>query len=355
MLGGRVAHVGTLTELTAAGVDLGAYVPPPAEEGSEEPASPAPRAGRPSADGGASLSRRASADVAAPPAARRASKDAALPAAPAPPARSAASVLAPFLRMPSFFGSGPRGQGLVSFASHKPFTYGGAGGAAAAAAGAAGGGAVGDAAAAAADAGLEDESSDAWLSDEGEGDEGADADAPADEEAGVGKSPSGKGGRRGLGRLIKAEHRARGQVKRSVYLAYLAAWGPLFLLPITIFVGARRRRRRRGSLRGSSSSARAPSLGARACAPSLSHWHEPLPRRPPPPHARRRDRRARAAGVAELCALPLVQRDDGGAGQGRRPRPGQHAVLPGLVSSGIWGGGFFLAGWVESERLQRLP
>lgn len=39
------------------------------------------------------------------------------------------------------------------------------------------------------------------------------------------------------GKLVKAEERAKGQVKRSVYLAYLSAWGPLFLLPIAVTLG----------------------------------------------------------------------------------------------------------------------
>lgn len=39
------------------------------------------------------------------------------------------------------------------------------------------------------------------------------------------------------GRLVKAEERARGQVRRSVYMAYLSAWGPLLLLPIAVAFG----------------------------------------------------------------------------------------------------------------------
>ncbi|KAF8057290.1 Abcc2 [Scenedesmus sp. PABB004] len=47
-----------------------------------------------------------------------------------------------------------------------------------------------------------------------------------------------KGAKALRGQLIKAEERAKGQVKRSVYLAYLTAWGPLLLLPTAVALGA---------------------------------------------------------------------------------------------------------------------
>jgi hypothetical protein len=39
------------------------------------------------------------------------------------------------------------------------------------------------------------------------------------------------------GKLIRAEERARGQVRKSVYMAYLLAMGPLLLLPIGVTIG----------------------------------------------------------------------------------------------------------------------
>jgi hypothetical protein len=39
------------------------------------------------------------------------------------------------------------------------------------------------------------------------------------------------------GQLVLQEQRAKGQVKRSVYLAYLGSWGPLLLLPIAVMLG----------------------------------------------------------------------------------------------------------------------
>jgi co-chaperonin GroES (HSP10) len=39
------------------------------------------------------------------------------------------------------------------------------------------------------------------------------------------------------GKLIRAEERARGQVRKSVYMAYLLAMGPLLLLPIGVTLG----------------------------------------------------------------------------------------------------------------------
>ena len=37
------------------------------------------------------------------------------------------------------------------------------------------------------------------------------------------------------GQLIKAEGRAVGRVKRTIYKTYLSAWGPFFLVPISMF------------------------------------------------------------------------------------------------------------------------
>ena len=36
------------------------------------------------------------------------------------------------------------------------------------------------------------------------------------------------------GQLIKAEGRAVGRVKRTIYKTYLSAWGPFFLVPISM-------------------------------------------------------------------------------------------------------------------------
>lgn len=40
------------------------------------------------------------------------------------------------------------------------------------------------------------------------------------------------------GQLVKKEGRAEGQVKRSVYKAYLSAWGPGFILPVAMLAFA---------------------------------------------------------------------------------------------------------------------
>ena len=37
------------------------------------------------------------------------------------------------------------------------------------------------------------------------------------------------------GQLIRAEGRAVGRVKRTIYKTYLSAWGPFFLVPISMF------------------------------------------------------------------------------------------------------------------------
>jgi hypothetical protein len=227
MLDGRIEHCGTFQELTAAGVDLAAYVPLPAQ--SDEADSPAPGPGR----GEPALAPRprpesapASPAPPAPPAAPAAAAAAGkggggrAGAGGSPAAAAAEPSMVPFMRLPSLFG-GPRGQGLLSFASHKPFKF------------EPGQGPAPDALPGGAKAPLPDV-------------EGADDDAARGEEAagagGLARKGSGaEAVRRRLGRLVMAEHRARGQVKRSIYLAYLAAWGPLFLLPITIAIGTRRR------------------------------------------------------------------------------------------------------------------
>ncbi|WIA42403.1 hypothetical protein OEZ86_008404 [Tetradesmus obliquus] len=53
-------------------------------------------------------------------------------------------------------------------------------------------------------------------------------------------SAAGGDGKEGAksGKLIRAEERARGQVRSSVYMAYLLAMGPLLLLPIAVTLGA---------------------------------------------------------------------------------------------------------------------
>lgn len=38
------------------------------------------------------------------------------------------------------------------------------------------------------------------------------------------------------GQLVAMEGRATGRVARGVYLAYLAAWGPAFLLPVAMLL-----------------------------------------------------------------------------------------------------------------------
>lgn len=52
------------------------------------------------------------------------------------------------------------------------------------------------------------------------------------------KDVSGSSGvKRVKGQLVLAEQRAKGQVKRSVYLAYLTAMGPLLAVPIAVLIG----------------------------------------------------------------------------------------------------------------------
>jgi hypothetical protein len=50
--------------------------------------------------------------------------------------------------------------------------------------------------------------------------------------------PSRVGVRTDSGRLVFAETRARGRVSRAVYRAYLSAWGPAYLLPLAVLLGA---------------------------------------------------------------------------------------------------------------------
>lgn len=52
-----------------------------------------------------------------------------------------------------------------------------------------------------------------------------------------GSNGGSNGGGCQAGRLIDAEGRAKGQVKRSVYLAYLTAMGPLLLVPLAVLIG----------------------------------------------------------------------------------------------------------------------
>jgi hypothetical protein len=48
---------------------------------------------------------------------------------------------------------------------------------------------------------------------------------------------SGGSNARRKGQLVLAEQRAKGQVKRSVYMAYLTAMGPLLAVPIAVLIG----------------------------------------------------------------------------------------------------------------------
>ena len=47
-----------------------------------------------------------------------------------------------------------------------------------------------------------------------------------------------KGGKDRSGEIVKAEERARGRIKTEVYSSYLRAWGPMFLLPISLILFA---------------------------------------------------------------------------------------------------------------------
>jgi hypothetical protein len=249
MEGGRVAHEGTYEDLIAAGVDLASYVPlPEASAGAE--------------DGGVAAGAKGEA---APPALEQAQ----------PSITSAVELPAGVRRALT-----PGG----SFASHAPSRLGDAprpGAAAAsrfaavdeaaaeavAAADAAGGDVEAPERAQELDAGAQLAADIARVKsgctdvDDGAGDDDDDEDGGGGAKGGAGaKGAGGKdagaepgaaaGGAAGAlarlarrGRLVKAENRARGRVKRSVYLAYVTAWGPFFIMPIVILLGAGARSR----------------------------------------------------------------------------------------------------------------
>ncbi len=274
MLDGRIVHTGSYDELTAAGVDLAAFVPiaaadHPDDESSaseQQPTSPLSRRGSSSSYGQA-----AAATVSVDSAARRRqgsgrlslgsrqSGDDASWGGAAPQPASAPSVAAPqLMQVPPTLNRFMMEGG--SFASHKPTNFGtrsrfdriaslvrrmpernveeeeeGEEGADEESGAAAKGSRKGSGKKKAGSAfanGKAEEAED-W---DGEGDD----DDEDDDEKGAGGKKGGAviGGKRWRrGRIVKVEHRAKGRVKRLVYLVYLSAWGPLFLLPIAITVG----------------------------------------------------------------------------------------------------------------------
>lgn len=265
MLEGRIAHVGSYQQLISQGIDLAAIVPVPhdADEDQEEqlPGQQLPGQQLPTQQlQGAQVS---------PAAAAASSTIGSLQQQQLQQGRgqletveedgetvvssAAARQLPPFERsQPSVPHIIELPQSLTrsllvggSFASHKPSKLGDhlAGGGAGAGAGC--GGAAG--AVAAADGDAERVVVDVGGDGGKAGAAGGVMKAVVEEEGLVkeeqGEKQGGGGGEAGgllrRGRLILAEHRAKGQVKRSVYLAYLGAWGPFFLLPILIGIGER--------------------------------------------------------------------------------------------------------------------
>ncbi|GBF89551.1 canalicular multispecific organic anion transporter [Raphidocelis subcapitata] len=269
MLDGRIAHAGSYPALLAAGVDLASLVPlPTADEGGE---------GVETGAGGSPAKPKQGAASPLPPQKQQPAPPAQQPAAPSPPPQPqpqppAAAPNQPRARLALFSKPSPqprpgppalaRGEGSMprlmalpsfltrtlaaggSFASHKPSRKGDAitRAAAAATGGGANGAAAGDVELGAAKLAA----SDAAAAAASAGDYGgakAEADAETEAEAELLPPPGAGAGKKGvfagrLGRLVAVEHRAKGSVKRSVYLAYLSAWGPLFLLPAAITLGS---------------------------------------------------------------------------------------------------------------------
>jgi hypothetical protein len=297
LLDGRIAHMGTYQQLMSSGVDLSAFVPPPhaGEEGEGEDSNQAEgltvsdtadaqqqqqqqsaASSLLAADSQQLGNRLASSEVLSSALERRQQQQQAL---------QSGDSSAQLVQLPSFYTKSLLAAG-GSFASHVPLTLdadAGQGGgaravngaateaapAAAAAAAAAAGGSMapsaGEAVNIAVDAtqplGDVPEQQGLGVTFDWQGltgsaisaaTEAADESAPLIGAAEAAKSTnqqqqqqwqdpfgssSGSSGSRQRGQLVLAEQRAKGQVKRSVYLAYLTAMGPLLAVPIAVLIG----------------------------------------------------------------------------------------------------------------------
>jgi len=381
MLNGRIAHQGSYQELVAAGVDIAAFVPPPAEPIDDDAAS----------EGAGELQRRRSAsiDQARPTSrlshqgsresqARRQGSGGGGAAsrysvddqeegrdAVGPLRRGAAASMIQLMELPRDMNRTLMQGG--SFASHKPMRAGDRLGSEGDD-GEGGGGGVAAAAAAAVLAARKGGDLEAALSEEGS-EEGSEEES---EEEGV----KGKKGGSRKGRIVLAEHRAKGRVRRLVYLAYLSSWGPFFLLPIAITLGEPGRGGR-GLVFGV--------RGFKGCFAGLLMRHHRLlpvtlrqtphpnpcqPNLPPntpcppsPQNAPRCSRGARTPGAAELCALPLVQRHHGLPSPEPQHLPPRrhhpllpHPILcPGALECGDRAGAVGAAGAGVHRRLEADP